>query len=315
MRDHAAARNYSPGREEFRRTHERHRAWGLVQRHNERLRRLRSEAARTAGPHTDRQARELERHRRQRQRSERLHHERQPERQQTRSHGEPQHNEEDLPNPQQAEPPASRPGPRGPEPRREEPEPNTEPEPNPELKTKPELRRGPPQLRPPPWPSTRTSGQALSALSVPSAGSPKPRPRMCGADWQSRALGLAPNPPRKQPVAISWPSPDKTESGAAANNRHLNKWQAAYIFLLEAHVAVSRNSAAIRADARRVRSDAACLGRPPACGRGPAVQPVLVVAVSGEDTTTVACCGTRSPPSGSGADPPPNLRRASTPFR
>jgi hypothetical protein len=42
MRDRTASRNYSPSRDEFRREHERHRAWGLARRHAERLRRLRS---------------------------------------------------------------------------------------------------------------------------------------------------------------------------------------------------------------------------------------------------------------------------------
>jgi hypothetical protein len=41
MRDRTASRNHSPAREEFRREHARHRAWGLVQRHGERLRRRR----------------------------------------------------------------------------------------------------------------------------------------------------------------------------------------------------------------------------------------------------------------------------------
>jgi len=41
MRDRTASRNYSPDRDEFRREHERHRAWGLARRHAERLRRLR----------------------------------------------------------------------------------------------------------------------------------------------------------------------------------------------------------------------------------------------------------------------------------
>jgi hypothetical protein len=44
MRDRTASRNYSPERDEFRRTHERHRAWGLARRHEERLRRLREGA-------------------------------------------------------------------------------------------------------------------------------------------------------------------------------------------------------------------------------------------------------------------------------
>ena len=42
MRDRTASRHYSPAREEFRREHERRRAWGLVQRHGERLRRRRN---------------------------------------------------------------------------------------------------------------------------------------------------------------------------------------------------------------------------------------------------------------------------------
>jgi hypothetical protein len=41
MRDRTASRSYSPEAEEFRRNHERHRAWGLARRHAERLRRLR----------------------------------------------------------------------------------------------------------------------------------------------------------------------------------------------------------------------------------------------------------------------------------
>jgi hypothetical protein len=41
MRDRTAARNYSPAGEEFRREHQRHRDWGLTQRHAERLRRVR----------------------------------------------------------------------------------------------------------------------------------------------------------------------------------------------------------------------------------------------------------------------------------
>jgi hypothetical protein len=40
MRDRTASRNYSPAREEFRREHERRRAWGLKRRHAEKLRRL-----------------------------------------------------------------------------------------------------------------------------------------------------------------------------------------------------------------------------------------------------------------------------------
>jgi hypothetical protein len=61
MRDRTAARNYSPEGEEFRREHERHRAWGLIQRHNERLRRLRRNssvsAASTQGDHRPETAR------------------------------------------------------------------------------------------------------------------------------------------------------------------------------------------------------------------------------------------------------------------
>src|SRR4051794_38941187 len=40
MRDRTKSRNYSPAGEEFRREHERHRAWGLTQRHTLKLRRL-----------------------------------------------------------------------------------------------------------------------------------------------------------------------------------------------------------------------------------------------------------------------------------
>jgi hypothetical protein len=41
MRDRSACRKYSPEGDAFRREHERHRAWGLTQRHAERLRRSR----------------------------------------------------------------------------------------------------------------------------------------------------------------------------------------------------------------------------------------------------------------------------------
>jgi hypothetical protein len=41
MRDRTASRNYSPERDEFRRDHERHRAWGKARQHAERLRRVR----------------------------------------------------------------------------------------------------------------------------------------------------------------------------------------------------------------------------------------------------------------------------------
>jgi hypothetical protein len=50
MRDRTRSRNYSSAREEFRREHERHRAWGLQRRHAEKLRRLRqSESGPTVG--------------------------------------------------------------------------------------------------------------------------------------------------------------------------------------------------------------------------------------------------------------------------
>jgi hypothetical protein len=42
MRDRTASRNYSPERDAFRREHERHRAWGLVQRHAQCMRRSRA---------------------------------------------------------------------------------------------------------------------------------------------------------------------------------------------------------------------------------------------------------------------------------
>ncbi len=40
MRDRTRRRNYSPAAEEFRRIHERHREWGVTQRHAQKLRRL-----------------------------------------------------------------------------------------------------------------------------------------------------------------------------------------------------------------------------------------------------------------------------------
>jgi len=46
MRDRTASRNYSPERDEFRRVHAIHRAWGLERRYSEKRRRLRSEGAR-----------------------------------------------------------------------------------------------------------------------------------------------------------------------------------------------------------------------------------------------------------------------------
>jgi hypothetical protein len=42
MRDRTRSRNHSPGRDDFRRMHERHRAWGLARRHARKLRRLAS---------------------------------------------------------------------------------------------------------------------------------------------------------------------------------------------------------------------------------------------------------------------------------
>ena len=47
MRDRTASRNYSAERDEFRREHERHRAWGVNRRHAEKLRRAR-ESSRAA---------------------------------------------------------------------------------------------------------------------------------------------------------------------------------------------------------------------------------------------------------------------------
>jgi hypothetical protein len=44
MRDRTASRSYSPERDQFRREHERHRAWGLIQRHGQRVRHLRNSA-------------------------------------------------------------------------------------------------------------------------------------------------------------------------------------------------------------------------------------------------------------------------------
>ncbi|MGX6602979.1 hypothetical protein ACWKSP_12695 [Micromonosporaceae bacterium Da 78-11] len=49
MRDRTASRNHSPSRDEFRRRHEHHRAWGLVRRHAERLR-LRQAGSSSSGP-------------------------------------------------------------------------------------------------------------------------------------------------------------------------------------------------------------------------------------------------------------------------
>jgi hypothetical protein len=45
MRDRSRARNYSASRDEFRRAHERHRAWGLQRRHSERMRQIREREA------------------------------------------------------------------------------------------------------------------------------------------------------------------------------------------------------------------------------------------------------------------------------
>jgi hypothetical protein len=57
MRDRTASRNYSPAGAEFRRTHERHRAWGLTQRHAERLRQLRDRPRDSRPAHTGQQPR------------------------------------------------------------------------------------------------------------------------------------------------------------------------------------------------------------------------------------------------------------------
>jgi hypothetical protein len=46
MRDRTASRNYSPERDEFRRQHERHRAWGLARRHTIKASRARAAADR-----------------------------------------------------------------------------------------------------------------------------------------------------------------------------------------------------------------------------------------------------------------------------
>jgi hypothetical protein len=48
MRDRTASRNYSAVGQEFRRAHERHRAWGLQRRHAEKLRRLRQSGSAAA---------------------------------------------------------------------------------------------------------------------------------------------------------------------------------------------------------------------------------------------------------------------------
>jgi hypothetical protein len=48
MRDRTKSRSYSPEADEFRRVHERHRAWGLQQRHARKLRRLQGTAGSTA---------------------------------------------------------------------------------------------------------------------------------------------------------------------------------------------------------------------------------------------------------------------------
>lgn len=50
MRDRSARRNHSPAAEQFRREHDRHRAWGLRRRHAERLRRIRTRADEVAQP-------------------------------------------------------------------------------------------------------------------------------------------------------------------------------------------------------------------------------------------------------------------------
>jgi hypothetical protein len=53
MRDRTASRNYSPAAEEFRHEHKRHRDYGLVRRHAERLRRNRSGASSRSTPAGD----------------------------------------------------------------------------------------------------------------------------------------------------------------------------------------------------------------------------------------------------------------------
>lgn len=50
MRDRTKSRNYSPEGEKFRREHERHREWGLKQRHAEKLRRIRDRSRSTEPP-------------------------------------------------------------------------------------------------------------------------------------------------------------------------------------------------------------------------------------------------------------------------
>jgi hypothetical protein len=52
MRDRTASRNHSPGRDKFRREHERHRAWGLTRRHAERLRHARNNPRHPPATHT-----------------------------------------------------------------------------------------------------------------------------------------------------------------------------------------------------------------------------------------------------------------------
>ncbi|PRY33296.1 hypothetical protein CLV70_101458 [Pseudosporangium ferrugineum] len=54
MRDRTASRNHSPCSESFRRTHEKHRAWGLTRRHATRLRHLTERATHPPSPHDDR---------------------------------------------------------------------------------------------------------------------------------------------------------------------------------------------------------------------------------------------------------------------
>jgi hypothetical protein len=51
MRDRTRSRNYSPERDDFRRLHEKHRAWGLQQRHGRKLQRLRQSRAEPQTPH------------------------------------------------------------------------------------------------------------------------------------------------------------------------------------------------------------------------------------------------------------------------
>jgi hypothetical protein len=59
MRDRTASRRYSPEHDTFRREHQRHRAWGLTQRHGERLRRLRTGPCAAAAANTPENRRQI----------------------------------------------------------------------------------------------------------------------------------------------------------------------------------------------------------------------------------------------------------------